>query len=62
MGAATVRIDALTNAPPDFETITFGLPLCVSRAHLLHGGATWSTSAAGYDRVEHAAVPARPGA
>jgi len=38
LGSATVRIDPTTGAPPDFETITFGLPLCANHAHLLHRG------------------------
>ena len=38
MGAATVRIDPNVGAPPDFEIVTFGLPLCVNHAHLLRRG------------------------
>jgi len=38
MGSATVCIDPLVEAPPDFQTLTFGLPLCSNHAHLLHRG------------------------
>lgn len=38
MGAATVGVDPRLGAPPDFAVITFGLPLCINHAHLLHGG------------------------
>jgi hypothetical protein len=38
MGVATVRIDPGIDAPPDFQTLTFGLPLCSSHAHLLSRG------------------------
>ena len=38
MGRATVRVDPQVAAPPDFEIITFGLPLCTDHAHLLHLG------------------------
>ena len=38
MGTATVRIDPHTVAPPDFTTVTFGLPLCGNHAHLLRRG------------------------
>jgi len=38
MGSATVRIDPLAGTPPDFETVTLGLPLCINHAHLLHQG------------------------
>lgn len=38
MGSATVRVDPGATVPPDFATVTFGLPLCVDHAHLLHGG------------------------
>ena len=40
MGRATVRIDPKTAAPPDFEIITFGLPMCSHHAHLLRLGCT----------------------
>jgi hypothetical protein len=42
MGRATVRTDPRTEAPPDFEVITFGLPLCTTHAHLLRLGCTLS--------------------
>ena len=38
MARAVVKIDPTTWAPPDFEVITFGLPLCVNHAHLLRRG------------------------
>ena len=38
MAAATVSVDPQTGAPPDFEIVTFGLPLCVNHAHLLRRG------------------------
>jgi hypothetical protein len=38
MGTATVSIDPRTGAPPDFETVMFGLPLCLDHAHLLRRG------------------------
>jgi hypothetical protein len=38
MARAVVKIDPTTCAPPDFEVITFGLPLCVNHAHLLRRG------------------------
>jgi hypothetical protein len=38
MGSATVRIDPMTGAPPDFETVIFGLPLCANHAYLLRRG------------------------
>jgi hypothetical protein len=40
MGRAAVRVDPRTAAPPDFEVITFGLPLCFHHAHLLRLGCT----------------------
>lgn len=40
MGSATVAIDPGVGAPPDFETVTFGLPLCTNHAHLLRFGCT----------------------
>jgi len=40
MGRATVSADPRTAMPPDFETVTLGLPLCVNHAHLLHHGCT----------------------
>jgi|SoimicmetaTmtLPA_FD_contig_51_2424098_length_663_multi_2_in_0_out_0_2 hypothetical protein len=40
MGSATVRVVAEVAVPPDFATVTFGLPLCIDHAHLLHGGCT----------------------
>jgi hypothetical protein len=38
MGVATVSIGPHTGAPPDFDIVTFGLPLCVNHAHLLRRG------------------------
>jgi hypothetical protein len=38
MGAATVSVGPHTDTPPDFATITFGLPLCINHAHLLRRG------------------------
>jgi hypothetical protein len=38
MGSATVRINPGIGAPPDFETLTLGLPLCTNHAHLLRLG------------------------
>jgi hypothetical protein len=38
MGAATVSVHPGRGAPPDFEILTFGLPLCVNHAHLLSRG------------------------
>jgi hypothetical protein len=32
MGSATVRINPCLGAPPDFETLTVGLPLCTNHA------------------------------
>jgi len=43
MGSATVRVNPGVGAPPDFETLTVGLPLCVEHAHLLRLGCTLST-------------------
>lgn len=40
MGSATVVIDPRVGAPPDFETVTLGLPLCTDHAHLLRLGCT----------------------
>ena len=40
MGSATVLVDPGATVPPDFAIVTFGLPLCVDHAHLLHGGCT----------------------
>jgi hypothetical protein len=40
MGRATVHVDPKTAAPPDFQVITLGLPLCVNHAHLLRMGCT----------------------
>jgi hypothetical protein len=40
MGSATVRINPRVGAPPDFETITVGLPLCTDHAQLLRMGCT----------------------
>ena len=42
MGRATVRIDPTIGAPPDFEVITLGLPLCTNHAHLLRNGCALS--------------------
>jgi hypothetical protein len=38
MGSTTVAIDPDVGAPPDFGSITFGLPLCVNHAYLLRLG------------------------
>jgi hypothetical protein len=38
MGTATVCVDPHTGAPPDFDIVTFGLPLCADHAHLLRRG------------------------
>ena len=38
MGAATVSASPRTGAPPDFEIVTLGLPLCLNHAHLLRRG------------------------
>jgi hypothetical protein len=38
MGAATVTVNPCRGAPPDFEIVTLGLPLCVNHAHLLSRG------------------------
>ena len=35
MGSATVRVVAEVAVPPDFATVTFGLPLCIDHAHLV---------------------------
>ena len=40
MGRAQVAIDPSTPAPPDFDNITLGLPLCFNHAHLLRRGCT----------------------
>jgi hypothetical protein len=40
MGRATVRVDRRIGAPPDFEVITFGLPLCTDHAQMLRLGCT----------------------
>ena len=40
MGSASVRISPDIGAPPDFESDTFGLPLCTDHAHLLRLGCT----------------------
>jgi hypothetical protein len=40
MGSAGVRIDPGIDAPPDFATLTLGLPLCINHAHLLRLGCT----------------------
>ena len=40
MGSATVRLDPGMEAPADFGTVTFGLPLCADHAHLLRQGCT----------------------
>jgi hypothetical protein len=47
MGSATVAIDPATPAPPDFATVTFGLPLCVDHAHLLRLGCRLSRFSSG---------------
>ena len=57
MGSATVRVNPGVGAPPDFETLTVGLPLCVDHAHLLRLGCTLSTSTAGSTRDACWAVP-----
>ena len=38
MGSATVSTDPGVGAPPDFLTLTLGLPLCAKHAHLLRMG------------------------
>jgi len=38
MGTATVSVDPHVGAPPDFDIVTFGLPICVNHAHLLRRG------------------------
>jgi hypothetical protein len=38
MGSATVAVDPGAGAPPDFGTVTFGLPMCSNHAHLLRLG------------------------
>ncbi len=40
MGSATVLVDHDVGAPPDFRTVTFGLPLCADHAQLLRLGCT----------------------
>jgi hypothetical protein len=40
MGRATVHVNPKMGAPPDFEVITLGLPLCTNHAHLLSMGCT----------------------
>ncbi len=47
MGAATVSINPALGAPPDFETVTFGLPLCTNHAHLLRLGCTLTRFSSG---------------
>jgi hypothetical protein len=38
MASATVSVNPAVGAPPDFEVVTFGLPLCTNHAHLLRCG------------------------
>jgi hypothetical protein len=40
MASAAVRVDPRVGAPPDFETVTLGLPLCSNHAELLCLGCT----------------------
>jgi hypothetical protein len=40
MGSAAVCINPSAGAPPDFATLTFGLPLCANHANLLRMGCT----------------------
>jgi len=47
MGSATVVIDPRVGAPPDFETVTLGLPLCTDHAHLLRLGCTLTNFTSG---------------
>ncbi len=47
MGSATVRVDSGAAVPPDFATMTLGLPLCVDHAHLLHHGCTLTDFSSG---------------
>jgi hypothetical protein len=47
MGSATVRLDPGMEAPADFRTVTFGLPLCADHAHLLRLGCTLSVFRSG---------------
>jgi hypothetical protein len=42
MASATVQVDPKMRVPADFETITFGLPLCRNHAELLRLGCTLS--------------------
>ena len=42
MASATVRINPGPDMPPDFGTVTFGLPVCPNHAHMLHRGCTLS--------------------
>jgi hypothetical protein len=42
MASATVSLEPSMEAPADFRTVTFGLPLCPDHAHLLRQGCTLS--------------------
>ena len=47
MGSATIAVDRAVGAPPDFEAVTLGLPLCVNHAHLLRLGCTLTQFSSG---------------
>ena len=47
MGSASVRISPDIGAPADFESVTFGLPLCTDHAHLLRLGCTLTSFRSG---------------
>lgn len=47
MGSVSVLISPDVGAPPDFETVTFGLPLCIDHAHLLRLGCTLTRFSSG---------------
>lgn len=47
MGSATVLVDSGADVPPDFATMTFGLPLCVDHARLRHRGCTLTDFSSG---------------
>jgi hypothetical protein len=42
-----VRLDPGMEAPADFRTVTFGLPLCADHAHLLRLGCTLNDFSSG---------------
>jgi hypothetical protein len=47
MGSATVTISPGAGIPPDFQTVTLGLPLCTNHAHLLGPGCALTKFSAG---------------